>query len=71
MKINNPTLKVLMNEANNHGVYSAFIVTAVERYANEVLANKEQLKKDMKNSIVSPELWIAIAENAQNIVGGK
>jgi malonyl CoA-acyl carrier protein transacylase len=69
MKINNPKLKKLIQESNDNPFISAFIIQAVDRYANEVLADKEETKRQMANSIVSPLLWISVAEEIKSIVG--
>ena len=46
-----------------HPINECLVITAIDRYASKVKASKEQVREQMKDSIIHPEAWIDAAEN--------
>lgn len=40
----------------------AFVIEAINKYAEQVLVNKAKLRKQMENHMVHPDAWIGCAE---------
>lgn len=43
-------------------VSGIFVIEAIDKFANAVLAEQDQLREDMKNHIIEPDYWISIAK---------
>ena len=42
-------------------VSGLFVIEALTHFANKVVADQERIREEMKNHIISPEYWIAMA----------
>lgn len=62
--------KMLMNFIDENPITMAFVITAISQYAEQTIQHKEELRKEMKYHIISPELWIEIAEVWQKMLKG-
>lgn len=45
-----------------HPVSGLFVIEALHKFADQVLKDQDQLRKDMKNHIIAPDYWIAMAK---------
>lgn len=43
-------------------VSGMFVIEAINKFAEQVLENQDQLREDMKNHIIAPDYWISIAK---------
>ena len=43
----------------------AFLIEAVCRYADEILSDEAEVRKQMEDSFISPESWISAAKSAR------
>lgn len=55
----------LMDFSRHGALMQAFVMEALEKWSRVVLDNQEQLRDDMKNSLVDAGAWIGCAEEIQ------
>jgi hypothetical protein len=49
-------------------IVGAMVLQALKQFSQSIVDNKDQVKHDMKNSIIAPELWIETAEYINNYI---
>lgn len=52
----------IMNFSRNGALMQALIIDALTQHSQRVIDNEEQLLKDMKDSFISGEAWVATAK---------
>ena len=44
-------------------INEAFVITALFRFSKEVIEKQDEIRKEMANGFISPEVWILTAKN--------
>lgn len=65
LKTNEDLVVDLMNYSPYGALGQAFIIQAIEAYANRIIKDKEELLANDGNSIISNNAWIGIAEDVK------
>ena len=55
----------LMDFSRCGALMHGYVITALEKYSEQVIAEQEALREGMKNSLVNPDAWIACAEEVK------
>jgi hypothetical protein len=55
--------KVVEYMENGSSMNQAFAITALDRFAKQVVDNKEQVLKQMDNTFISGEAWVQSAQD--------
>ena len=51
---------------NDHPLNQALVMEAVSRYASSVIANKEKMIEQMRDSFINGEAWVSSAKSWQD-----
>jgi hypothetical protein len=66
-KTNTQKIKKFLKEVDP--IFHAFVVSELLAKADKVLADKDAVREDMKNSMIHPDLWIAFNEHVKEYLG--
>jgi len=71
LETNTEFVRRLMEFSSNGAMMQMMVITALEKYADQVLENRDEIKQQMKNSMIHPEAWIHTAEELKRALDNK
>ena len=66
MKRNKTNIQRITQYMNDHPLNQALVMEAVSRYASSVVANKDDMIEQMRDSFINGEAWVSSAKSWQD-----